>query len=430
MTLGLVDSYLITHLVFVFLISQGMLQCNFTKDSTVNIRMEVTELANNSEDIQMKIYKCGDEAAKLLPVSFDEWEKRAKELLAAAPFGYVYGAAGAGHTHQANVDAFQKYRLRPRICCDISKCDISTTIFGSKLPAPLLLAPIGVNTILHHDGEIAPAKAAAKSGVPYILSNVSSIPLEKVAEAMEDSVRWFQLYPPKNHDLTKSFLQRAEAAGYSAIVVTVDSTLLGWRETDLRNAYLPFLTGQGMGNYFTDPIFCSMLDKSPEKDLKKAVLTALEEGNNTCFTWKEFDFIREHTKLPVLIKGITHPDDAILALEHGVDGIIVSNHGGRQLDGAMATLDSLPLISEVIKGKIPILLDSGVRRGADIIKAIALGASSVLIGRPYAYALAVAGESGVKEVINNLIAETELQLAISGRSSIPDIDQSLVCKMS
>ncbi|WP_256757551.1 alpha-hydroxy-acid oxidizing protein [Cohnella sp. WQ 127256] len=383
----------------------------------------------HSEDIQMSIYQSGDESARLLPVSFEEWETRAKKHLSASSFGYVYGAAGAGHTHQGNVDAFQAYRLRPRICCDISKCELSTNLFGAQLPVPFLLAPIGVNTILHSDGEVAPAKAAAKLGVPYILSNVSSIPMEKVAEAMGNAIRWFQLYPPKDHDLTISFLQRAEAAGYSAIVVTVDSTLLGWRETDLQNAYLPFLTGQGMGNYFTDPVFCSMLQEPPDKNSKAAVLKALEEGNNTCFTWAELDFIRGQTKLPLLIKGITHPSDALMAMAHGVDGIIVSNHGGRQLDGAIATLESLPLIYEAIQGKIPILMDSGIRRGADILKAIALGATAVLVGRPYAYALAVAGEIGVQEVIQNLIAETELQLAISGRSCIQEVDQSLIIKV-
>lgn len=386
-------------------------------------------MAFQSETIQMDIYQCGDEAAKLLPVSFDEWENRAKQVLAAAPFGYVYGAAGAGDTHRGNVDAFQKYRLRPRVCSDISKRDLSVSIFGDRFPVPFLLAPIGVNTILHPDGELAPAKAAAKLGVPYILSNVSSVSMEEVAEAMGDAVRWFQLYPPKDHELTKSFLKRAEAAGFKAIVVTVDSTLLGWRETDLRNAYLPFLTGQGMGNYFSDPVFCSKLKESPDKNVKEAALKALEEGNNTCFTWKELEYIREQTRLPLLIKGITHPDDALLALEHGVDGIIVSNHGGRQLDGAVATLDALPSISESIQGKIPVIMDSGIRRGADILKAIALGATAVLVGRPYAYALAVAGQTGVEEVIKHLMAETELQLAISGRSRIEEVDQSLIMKV-
>lgn len=385
-------------------------------------------MAIHSDEIQMNYYQCGDDAAKLLPVSFSEWEDRAKKLLAASPFGYVYGAAGSGDTKQGNLDAFQKYRIRPRICCDISKPDLATSLFGSTCEVPFLLAPIGVNTILHPDGELAPAKAAAKLGVPYILSNVSSIPMEKVADAMGDHLRWFQLYPPKNPHLTQSFLKRAEAAGYSAIVITVDSPLLGWRETDLQNGYLPFLTGEGMGNYFSDSVFRSMLDEPPEKNVKNAVQTALDEGNNTCFTWKEFDLIREQTKLPLLIKGITHPDDAIMALDHGVDGIIVSNHGGRQLDGAIATLDALPFITNVVKDKIPILIDGGIRRGADVLKALALGASAVLVGRPYAYGLAVAGETGVREVLKNLIAETELQLAISGRTAIHEVDPSFVMK--
>lgn len=383
----------------------------------------------NSEEIQMKIYESGDNRAKLLPVSIEEWEERAQKMLAAGPFDYVYGAAGAGDTLKANLDAFQKYQLRPRVCCDLSKRDLTVSLFGFTYPVPFLLAPIGVNSILHPDAELAPSKAAAKLHVPYILSNVSTTPLEKVAEAMGDAHRWFQLYPPKDRELTKSFLRRAENAGYSAIVVTVDSTLLGWRERDLRNGYLPFLTGQGLGNYFTDPVFLSKLEEPPEKNMDAAAKLALKEGNNISFTWKDLEFIRHQTRLPLLIKGITHPDDAIVAVEHGVDGIVVSNHGGRQLDGAVATLDALPGICEAVHGQVPILLDSGIRRGADILKAIALGASAVLLGRPYAYALAVAGETGVREVIEHLIAETELQLAISGRSSIRDVDSSLVLKV-
>lgn len=383
----------------------------------------------HSDDVQMNIYECGDEAAKLLPVSFDEWEKRAKQVLAAGPFGYVHGSAGSGDTERANIEAFQKYRIRPRVCCDVTNHDLSISLFGKTSPVPFLLAPIGVNTILHPEGELAPAKAAAKLGIPYILSNVSSLSMEEVAKAMGDGCRWFQLYPPKNHELTLSFLRRAEEAGFSAIVVTVDSTLLGWRETDLRNAYLPFLTGHGMGNYFSDPVFRSQLKEPPEQNVKEAAKKALDEGNNTCFTWKELSYIRSQTKLPLLIKGITHPDDALLAREHGVDGIVVSNHGGRQLDGAVATLDVLPSIREAVLGKIPILMDSGIRRGADILKAIALGATAVLVGRPYAYAMAVAGETGVREMLRHLKAETELQLAISGRSSIRDIGQDLVVQV-
>lgn len=390
----------------------------------------VQSLNIKSADIQMSIYESGDEGARLLPVSLSEWEERAEKKLDAGSFGYVHGGAGAGDTMRANIDAFQTYRIRPRICMDISNRDLSVKLFGHKFTAPFLFAPIGVNSIFHPDAELAPAKAAAKLGIPYILSNVSTMDLEKVAEVMGDGIRWFQLYPPRNHELTKSFLSRAEAAGYSAIVVTIDSTLLGWRETDLRNAYLPFLSGHGMGNYFSDPVFCSMLDESPEKNRKAAVKVALDEGNNICFKWKDLDFIRQQTKLPILLKGVTHPDDAIVAIEHGVDGIIVSNHGGRQLDGAIGTLEALPFICEAVKEKVPILMDSGIRRGADILKAMALGASAVLIGRPYVYALAVAGQMGVEEVMKHLFTETELQMAISGRTSIQELDRSLVMKVN
>jgi lactate 2-monooxygenase len=386
-------------------------------------------LSNEFENIQMDIYESDDRGSKNLPISFEEWEGKAKEVLAAGPFDYVNGGAGAGDTMKANLDAFKRYRLRPRVCSDISNRDLKISLFGKPLESPILLAPIGVLSIMHPDAELAPARAAANLGIPYILSNVSTRSMEQVAEVMEDNIRWFQLYPPKNRELTLSFLNRAETAGYSAIVVTLDSTLLGWREKDLKNAYLPFLTGHGMGNYFSDPVFQSMLKKSPEEDVLAASKKALEEGNNTNFSWKEFEFIRQNTTLPLLLKGITHPEDAELAIRYGADGIIVSNHGGRQLDGAVATLDALPDICDVAKNNIPILLDSGVRRGADVVKALALGASAVLIGRPFAYGLAVAGQAGVQEVLEHIIAETELQLAISGRSSVKDLNPSMVMEV-
>lgn len=383
----------------------------------------------NHEEIQMKIYQSGDDAAKLLPISYTEWEKRAEQILAAGPFGYVHGGAGAGDTMKANEEAFKKWVIRPRVCRDITKRDLSMKLFGQQLSIPILLAPIGVNTILHPQGELAAARAAAKEGITYILSNVSTYSMEEVAKEMGDAPRWFQLYPPKDPDLAKSLLQRAEAAGYSAIVVTLDSTLLGWRETDLHNGYLPFIQGHGLGNYLSDPVFQADYQEPPTKENQEAVQKILDEGNNTFFTWKEVDQLRQLTKLPILLKGLTHPEDAVLAIEHGVDGIIVSNHGGRQLDGAIATLDALPEISEAVNGRIPILLDSGVRRGADVLKALALGASAVLIGRPYAYGLAVAGESGVREVLQHMIAEFELQLAIAGRCNVQEIDRSLVMRI-
>jgi lactate 2-monooxygenase len=413
--------------IYIFFVFQENVKYGF---SIVTSRKVGNILSIDFEKIQMSIYESKDKGPTNLPISFEEWEGKAREVLAAGPFDYVNGGAGAGDTMKANLDAFKRYRLRPRVCCDISNRDLKISLFGKPLEAPILLAPIGVLSIMHPDAELAPARAAAKLGIPYVLSNVSTRSMEQVAEVMGEHVRWFQLYPPKNRELTKSFLNRAEDAGYSAIVVTLDSTLLGWREKDLRNAYLPFLTGHGMGNYFSDPVFQSMLEKSPEQDVVAASKKALEEGNNTSFSWKEFEFIRQNTTLPLLLKGITHPEDAELAIKYGADGIIVSNHGGRQLDGAVATLDVLPDICDVTQNDIPILLDSGVRRGADVIKALALGASAVLVGRPFAYGLAVAGETGVQEVLEHIIVETELQLAISGRSSIKDLNPSMVMESS
>ncbi|WP_248931150.1 alpha-hydroxy-acid oxidizing protein [Paenibacillus hamazuiensis] len=378
----------------------------------------------------MNYYEESDLAIRHFPIAFHEWEEKARQRLAAGPFGYVHGGAGKGDTMLANRSIFDKYRLLPRICSDISERDLSITLLGRQLPSPILLAPIGVNSIFHREGELAVAKACAETGIPYILSNVSSQPMEKVAEVMGEAVRWFQLYPPIDPHLSRSFLDRAKKAGYSAIVVTVDSTMLGWRETDLRNAYLPFLEGHGMGNYFTDPVFLQKLDKSPEEDKIAAVKKALKEGNNTQFTWNSFEEIRKMTDLPLLLKGITHPEDARFAIKHGADGIIVSNHGGRQIDGAIGTLEALPGIVDVVRGEVPILLDSGIRRGADVMKAVALGATAVLIGRPYIYALAVAGRQGVMAVIQNIIAETELTLAISGRKSMKEVDSTLIVKIT
>lgn len=392
----------------------------------INFTGEMALMHLDSEKIQMVIYEAGDAASQPLPVAFEEWEELARQKLAAGPFGYVFGAAGAGDTMKANARAFKKWVLLPRVCTDISKRNLTVSLFHQEIPIPFLMAPIGVNSIFHPGAELASAKAAAKTGVPYILSNVSSESMEDVAKAMGDSVRWFQIYPPKDHELTLSFLERAKASGYSAIVVTVDSPLLGWRETDLKNRYLPFLQGHGMGNYFSDPVFKSKLQEPPEVNLRTAVNLALLEGNNTVFTWDELEFIKRHTPLPVLLKGVTHPEDVRLALRHGIDGIVVSNHGGRQLDGAIATLDALPPILEVVNGRVPVLLDSGIRRGADAIKALALGADAVLLGRPYIYGLSVAGQHGVEEVLKNLIAQIELQLAICGCRSVRELNRSYI----
>jgi L-lactate dehydrogenase (cytochrome) len=361
-----------------------------------------------------------------LPVAFEEWEARAKEKLDAPKFDYIAGGAGAGDTMRANRRAFDRWQIVPRMLRDVSDRDLSVTLFGQTLPYPILLAPIGVQSIIHPDGELAAARAAASLGVPFIASTAATEPLEAIAEACGSAPRWFQLYWSKDPDVTASFLRRAERAGYSAIVVTLDTPMMAWRERDLEHAYLPFLLGEGIGNYLTDPAFRSKLSRPPEEDLAGAVAHWVSVFGNPGLTWEDLAFLREHTRLPVLLKGILHPDDAELAIRCGMDGIIVSNHGGRQVDGAVAALDALVEVCRVVRGRVPVLMDSGIRRGADIVKALSLGADAVLIGRPYAYGLAVAGETGVRQVLRNLIADLDLTLALSGRRSVKELDPSVL----
>ena len=364
------------------------------------------------------------------PVAFDDWETRAEAILDPGAFGYVAGGAGSEDTMRANRAAFRRWRLRPRYLRDVAERELSIEILGTPAPAPFLLAPVGVLSIVHPEAELAVARAAATTGTPLILSSVSSFTLEQVAEAGGDGPRWFQLYPPKDRDLLVSLLRRAERAGYRAIVLTVDTTMLGWRERDLKLAYFPFLGAQGVANYFADPAFRAGLAQPPEADPRAAVMRFLDVFINPSFSWEDVRFVRQQTSLPLLIKGLTHPDDAELAVEAGADGVIVSNHGGRQVDGAIAALDALPAIAGRVAGRVPLLFDSGIRGGADALKALALGAAAVLLGRPYVYGLAVAGTAGVEQVIHNLTADLDLTLALCGRRDVAEIDGSLVSRVA
>lgn len=372
---------------------------------------------------QLQIYASG--TPPTLPLDPEQWEKQAGDVLPPAAFGYVTGGAGAEDTACENRAAFARWRIRPRMLRDVSDRDLSTTIGDMTFAAPIFLGPIGVLSIVHPGAELAAARAAATLGLPFILSTVSSFTIEQVA-AVGNGPRWFQLYPGRDPSVMASLIQRAEAAGYAALVVTVDTPMLGWRTRDLGYAYLPFLQGQGIANYLSDPAFRAGLARSPEEDPRAAIQHFLNIFVNPAFTWADVAALRERTQLPLLIKGITHPDDARLALESGAAGLIVSNHGGRQVDGAIAALDALPDIVDVVGKKAPILFDSGIRTGADVVKALALGARAILLGRPYVYGLAVAGEAGVVEVTRNLLADLDLELALSGFRSIRDLDRSAV----
>lgn len=384
---------------------------------------------NVGQQMQLDVYGSAVAGKRIeLPFSFDEWEARAKAALPENAYWYIAGAAGGGNTMRANREAFDRVQLIHRALSDVSVRDISTEILGARIPAPFLLAPIGVQGIMHADGERAPARAAAATGIPFTLSTVSSVTMEEIASIMGDSPRWFQLYPARDRDVATSMVSRAERSGYSAIVVTLDTPVLGWREQDLRLGYLPFLEGKGIANYLSDPVFRASLAKTPEEDPRAAIMQFLGVFTNPSFGWSDVDWLGTITKLPILLKGVVHPDDGRKALDHGVSGIVVSNHGGRQLDGEVGTLDALPAMVEAVDGKIPLLVDSGVRHGADVIKALAIGASAVMLGRPYAYAMASHGEEGVVHLIRSMMADIDLQLALCGLTSIAGITRSVLAR--
>jgi lactate 2-monooxygenase len=394
---------------------------------------------------QAEIYLAGATGRRArVPFDFAQLEDRARRKMSREAFAYVAGGAGAEETMRANRRAFERLSIVPRTLRDVSERDTSIELFGRRLPAPFLLAPIGVLDLAHGDADIAAGRAAASVGVPAIFSNQASRPMEEVAAAMGDGPRWFQLYWSTVDELVDSFVRRAEACGCEAIVVTLDTTLLGWRARDLDLAYLPFLRGRGIAQYTSDPVFQRIVRERPARsvaarptlaglrtlrelrrnvrgmDPRGAVQAFTEIYSRPSLRWDDVVRIRDLTRLPVLLKGILHSDDARRAVEAGFDGVVVSNHGGRQLDGAIPTLEALPGIVEAVAGRIPVLLDSGIRSGGDVFKALALGATAVQVGRPYVYGLVLEGEDGVREVLRNLAADFDLALGLSGCASIAE----------
>jgi lactate 2-monooxygenase len=355
------------------------------------------------------------------PIAAEDWERAAEEKLDAGAFGYIAGGAGSEETMRANLEAFRRWRIRPRMLTGNASRDLAVDVLGTRCPSPFLLAPVGVLSIAHEEAEVGVARAAASSGVPFVLSSAATNSIEEVAET--GAPRWFQLYWGNDRDICASFVKRAENSGYSAIVLTLDTLTLGWRPRDLRGAYLPFLKGEGCGQYFNDPVFLARLDKPPAEDPLTAAAMMLANFPNVGLTWNDVDWLRGQTRLPLLVKGVLTAADAQNALDHGVDGIIVSNHGGRQVDGAVAALDALIEVREAFPEAV-VLMDGGIRGAADIVKAVALGADAVLLGRPYAYALAVGGQRGVEELIQNLTAELDLTLALAGVHSVRELDRS------
>jgi isopentenyl diphosphate isomerase/L-lactate dehydrogenase-like FMN-dependent dehydrogenase len=363
------------------------------------------------------------------PVSIAELERAVEEGLADPKArSYVFGGAGREDTMRANAEAFRRWRIVPRMLRDVSQRDLSVEVLGTRMPAPLMLAPIGVQSIVHDDGELAVARAAAAVGLPMTLSTASSFSIEDVAIAAPAAPKWFQLYWPRSRELAASLISRAEAAGYGAIVLTVDTFLPGWKPRDLQGAWQPFLEGIGIANYTSDPVFLEMLERPPSEDLQAAVGQFVFQFSNPELRWADLEFLRAATDLPILVKGILHPEDAAMAGERGVDGIVVSNHGGRQIDGEIASLDALPAIADAVGDDLAVVVDSGVRSGADVFKALALGADAVMIGRPYLWGLALGGEAGVLAVLRSILAELDLTVGLSGHTSTAQLDSSVLVR--
>jgi len=372
-------------------------------------------------DFEFEIYGRGlaGEVPRL-PISTDGLQAHAREVLSAEAYGYGAGA-GAERTMHANIEAFERRKIVPRMLRDVSARELSTTVLGTPMAAPVMLAPVGVQSIIHAEAELASARAAGALGVPFIFSTAASRSIEQVAEAMGQAHRWYQLYWPNDRELAVSFLARAEQASYEAVVVTLDTWLLGWRPRDLQHAYLPFLKGEGVANYFSDPVFRAALARTPEEDPAAAIGHWTQQFADPSVTWADLPWLREQTKLPILLKGILDPDDARRALDAGVDGLIVSNHGGRQVDGAIGALDALAPVRAAVGSELPVLFDSGIRTGADVFKAVALGANAVCLGRPFVWGLALGGQAGVEQVLRCLLAEFDLTLSLSGCTSAEEL---------
>lgn len=349
-----------------------------------------------------------------VPFDPEALERQACAAMSAEAAAYVAGGAGIERTMAANRAAFDRRPITPRMGRDCAGRDLSVTLLGRRHRAPILTAPIGVLSMAHPEADLAVARACARLGVTKIISNQASRPMEEVAPACGETRPWFQLYWGKSNELVASLVRRAEAADCEAIVVTLDTTILGWRCRDLDLGHLPFLKAEGIAQYVSDPVFRAMLAEPPEQNPQAAAVLFTQVFSDPCLTWDKLKTLRGMTDLPILLKGIQHPDDAALAVEHGFDGIIVSNHGGRQVDGAVGALDQLPACADRVAGRAAVLFDSGVRTGADVLKALALGADAVCVGRPFVYGLALDGEAGVEAVLANLIAELDLTLALAG----------------
>jgi lactate 2-monooxygenase len=412
---------------------------------------------------QESIYRAGVFGAKpTVPTDATELEVRARRRMTRRAWAYVDGGAGGGATMRANRAALDRWQIVPRMLRGAVQRDLSTTVLSTPLQAPLLLAPVGAAGLVHPDADLRIAGGAADAGIPYILSSQGSSPMEETAAEMGATPRWFQLYWSRDEDLVDSFIARAEAIGAQALVVTVDTTLLGWRPQDLDLGSLPFSQGIGIAQYTSDPRFQQLVreriaagptgtggtrvtpaavrtllsisrrhpgglrDNLRSPVPRASVETFLDVYSNPALSWDHVATLRGRTRLPVVLKGVLHADDARRALDLGVDAVMVSNHGGRQVDGAIGSVDALVDVRAAVGPDATVLLDSGIRTGADVFKALALGADAVTLGRPHLHGLALDGRAGVAAVVANVVAELDLTMALTGTRTVAEIDAGLV----
>jgi isopentenyl diphosphate isomerase/L-lactate dehydrogenase-like FMN-dependent dehydrogenase len=427
----------------------------------------VDSAAGTGRRRQDEVYRAGVYGRRpRVPTAARELQRRARTRLSARGYAYVAGSAGGEATDRANHAAFDRWAVVPRVLRDVSVRDTSVELFGRRLPAPLLLGPVGALELVHREADLAVARAAAALGVPMVFSNQASVAMEECAAVMGSSPRWFQLYWSTSDELVESLVGRAEASGCEALVVTLDTTMLGWRPRDLDLGHLPFALGKGIAQYTSDPVFRRLVeeraaaapapveagaaarrDRQPRPTVsavralvgmarawpgpllpnlrsplpRAAVETFLAIYSRPSLTWDDLAWLRSRTRLPILLKGVLHPDDARRALDEGVDGVVVSTHGGRQVDRSIAALDALPDVVAAVADRAPVLLDSGVRSGADVVTAVALGARAVLLGRPFAYGLGLAGEEGVRQVVSDVLAEFDLTLGLTGHTAVSQL---------
>jgi lactate 2-monooxygenase len=377
---------------------------------------------SNFGGMQNEIYNAGLRGIlPTYPVDFATLEKRAHEALGPMLTNYVAGGCGDEHTQDQNAAAFHHWGMVPRMMVDCTTRDLSIELFGHTYPTPLFMAPIGLNGEASQDrhGDLAAARASALTGVPFCASTLANDPLEEVKAACGDTPAWFQLYTPKNRELATSLIRRAEEAGYKALVVTLDTWVTGWRPRDLNASNFPQLRGKVLQNYFVDPVFRSLLARPPEEDPAAAIFTWAATFGQV-LTWDDMAWFKSVTKLPIVLKGICHPDDARRAVDSGADAVYCSNHGGRQANGGIATIDCLADVVAAA-GDTPVLFDSGVRSGTDAVKALAMGARAVGVGRPYTYGLALGGAEGAAWVLRSILAEADLLMAVNGYPTLADV---------